>query len=76
MKTQLDRARDGEITEGMKEAALFDDVSPEFIRDGIANGHIVIYGNTQRKSKVVGITQVSGLLRILLTLIWKWKRPK
>ena len=57
MKTQLDRAREGEITEGMKEAAIYDDVTPEFIRDGIANGHIVIYGNTQRKSKVVGIGQ-------------------
>lgn len=57
MKTQLDRARDGEITEEMKEAAVYDDVSPEFIRDGIANGHIVIYGNPQRKSRVVGIGQ-------------------
>ncbi len=57
MKTQLDRAREGEITPQMKEAAVYDDVTPEFIRDGIANGHIVIYGNPQRKSKVVGIGQ-------------------
>ena len=57
MKTQLDRARDGEITQEMKEAAVYDDVSPEFIRDGIANGRIVIYGNPQRKSTVVGIGQ-------------------
>jgi phosphomethylpyrimidine synthase len=57
MKTQLDRARDGEITQEMKEAAVYDDVSPEFIREGIANGHIVIYGNPQRKSRVVGIGQ-------------------
>ena len=57
MKTQLDRARDGEITQEMKDAAVYDDVSPEFIRDGIANGHIVIYGNPQRKSRVVGIGQ-------------------
>lgn len=57
MKTQLDRARDGEITQEMKEAAVYDDVSPEFIRDGVANGHIVIYGNPQRKSRVVGIGQ-------------------
>lgn len=55
MKTQLDRARDGEITQEMKEAAKYDDVSPEFIREGIAKGHIVIYGNPQRKSRVVGI---------------------
>ncbi|MHC4140097.1 MAG: phosphomethylpyrimidine synthase ThiC, partial [Planctomycetota bacterium] len=39
----------------MKEAAVYDDVTPEFIRDGIANGHIVIYGNPQRKSRVIGI---------------------
>ncbi|MGR3176029.1 MAG: phosphomethylpyrimidine synthase ThiC [Candidatus Scalindua sp.] len=57
MKTQLDRAREGEITLEMKEAAVYDDVSPEFIRDGIANGHIVVYGNPQRKSRVVGIGQ-------------------
>ncbi|MFQ5686657.1 MAG: phosphomethylpyrimidine synthase ThiC [Candidatus Scalindua sp.] len=57
MKTQLDRARDGEITQEMIEAAVYDDVSPEFIRDGVANGHIVIYGNPQRKSRVVGIGQ-------------------
>ncbi len=57
MKTQLDRAREGEITQEMKEAAVYDDVSPEFIRDGIANGHIVVYGNPQRKSRVVGIGQ-------------------
>ena len=57
MKTQLERARDGEITQEMKEAAKYDDVSPEFIRDGIAKGRIVIYGNPQRKSRVVGIGQ-------------------
>jgi phosphomethylpyrimidine synthase len=57
MKTQLERARDGEITQEMKEAAVYDDVTPEFIRDGIANGHIVIYGNPQRKSRIVGIGQ-------------------
>ncbi|MBT6227516.1 MAG: thiamine biosynthesis protein ThiC, partial [Candidatus Scalindua sp.] len=49
MKTQLDRAREGEITPEMEEAAVYDDVTPEFIRDGIANGHIVINGNPQRK---------------------------
>ncbi len=55
MKTQLDRAMEGEITREMREAAEYDDVSPEFIREGIAKGHIVIYGNPQRKSRVVGI---------------------
>lgn len=57
MKTQLDLAREGTITAGMKEAAVYDDVTPEFIRDGIANGTIVIYGNPNRKSRVIGIGQ-------------------
>lgn len=55
MKTQLDWAREGVITEQMKEAAAYDDVSPEFIRNGIANGTIVIYGNPNRRARVVGI---------------------
>src|SRR3989304_2627971 len=55
MKTQLELAREGIITEAMKEAAAYDDVSPEFIREGIAKGQIVIYGNPNRKARVVGI---------------------
>lgn len=55
MKTQLEMARNGEITSAMEEAARYDDVCPEFIRDGIANGAIVISGNIHRKCRVVGI---------------------
>ncbi|MEE9514653.1 MAG: phosphomethylpyrimidine synthase ThiC, partial [Candidatus Brocadiales bacterium] len=55
MKTQLERAREGEITPQMEEAACYDDVCPEFIREGIARGQTVIYGNPHRKSRVVGI---------------------
>src|SRR3990172_7379829 len=55
MKTQLELARECIITEAMKEAAVYDDVSPEFIREGIAKGQIVIYGNPNRKARVVGI---------------------
>lgn len=55
MKTQLERARDGEITPQMREAAQYDDVSPEYIREGLAKGQIVIYGNPQREARVVGI---------------------
>lgn len=55
MKTQLELARDGIITEQMREAAAYDDVSPDFIREGIANGTIVIYGNPNRRSRVIGI---------------------
>lgn len=36
MKTQLELAREGMITDAMREAAAYDDVSPEFIREGIA----------------------------------------
>ena len=55
MKTQLERARAGEITPEMEEAARYDDVCPEFIREGVARGLIVLYGNPHRKSRVVGI---------------------
>ncbi len=55
MKTQLELAREGTITEAMKEAAVYDDVTPEFIRDGLAKGTIVIYGNPNRKARVIGI---------------------
>lgn len=55
MKTQLELARDGIITEQMRQAAVYDDVSPDFIREGIASGTIVIYGNPNRRSRVIGI---------------------
>lgn len=55
MKTQLERARAGETTPEMEEAARYDDVCPEFIREGVARGLIVLYGNPHRKSRVVGI---------------------
>ncbi|HHT9126377.1 MAG TPA: phosphomethylpyrimidine synthase ThiC [Candidatus Brocadiia bacterium] len=55
MKIQMEVARKGEITSAMEEAAKYDNVCPEFIRDGIANGTIVISGNVHRKSRVVGI---------------------
>ncbi|MBI5308937.1 MAG: phosphomethylpyrimidine synthase ThiC, partial [Planctomycetes bacterium] len=55
MKTQLEIAREGIISDAMKEAAVYDDVTPEFIREGIAKGQIVIYGNPNRKARVVGI---------------------
>ncbi|MGR3309392.1 MAG: phosphomethylpyrimidine synthase ThiC [Candidatus Brocadiales bacterium] len=55
MKTQLEMAKNGEITSAMEEAAKYDDFCPELIRDGIANGTIVISGNIHRKSRVIGI---------------------
>jgi phosphomethylpyrimidine synthase len=44
-KTQLEYARSGIITDKMKEAALAEGVSPDFIRDGIAAGTIIICHN-------------------------------
>ncbi|WP_243370922.1 phosphomethylpyrimidine synthase ThiC [Geotalea sp. SG265] len=44
-KTQLESARQGTITKEMKEAAFAESVSPEFIRDGIAAGSIIICHN-------------------------------
>ncbi|MCX7981804.1 MAG: phosphomethylpyrimidine synthase ThiC [Syntrophales bacterium] len=43
--TQLEQARNGIITEEMKECAHAEGVSPEFIRDGVARGEIVIVRN-------------------------------
>ena len=45
--TQLDLARQGVITEKMKNAAMAEGVSPEFIRDGVAAGNIVICHNVK-----------------------------
>ncbi len=45
--TQLEYARRGVITEKMRIAALSEGVPPEFIRDGIAAGTIVICHNLQ-----------------------------
>ena len=48
--TQLEYARQGKITETMKEAALAEGVSPEFIREGIAAGTIVVCRNIKRQN--------------------------
>jgi phosphomethylpyrimidine synthase len=45
--TQLEYARRGLITEKMKQAAAAEGVSPEFIRDGIGAGTIVICHNVR-----------------------------
>ncbi|MEW6095792.1 MAG: phosphomethylpyrimidine synthase ThiC [bacterium] len=55
MSTQLERARNGEMTLQMQEVAQNEGVTPEFVMEGIANGEIVIPNNINRKSKVVGI---------------------
>ncbi len=49
-KSLLESAREGIITDKMKEAALIEGVAPEFIREGIAAGTIVICHNNKRKN--------------------------
>lgn len=48
--TQLIKARNGEITEKMKAVAAQEGVSPEYVRDMVAQGKIVIVGNKTRKN--------------------------
>ncbi|MGQ9694609.1 MAG: phosphomethylpyrimidine synthase ThiC [Thermodesulfobacteriota bacterium] len=47
--TQLEYAQQGQITEAMKQVALAEGVSPEFIRAGLAAGTIVITQNVQHQ---------------------------
>ena len=56
MKTQLEIARDGIISEQMTQVATDEHISPEFIRDHVAKGEIVIPCNLSRKNqRAVGI---------------------
>lgn len=54
--TLIEKARSGKITSAMKEVAKREDVSPEFIREGISSGRIVIPVNRYRKiGRICGI---------------------
>lgn len=48
--TQLEQARNGIITNEMKQAALKEGVEPEYIRSSIMDGTIIITKNKKRKS--------------------------
>src|SRR5512138_2329774 len=50
--TQLDYARQGTITDKMRTAATSEGVTPEFIRDGIAAGNIIICHNIKHANGV------------------------
>jgi phosphomethylpyrimidine synthase len=50
--TQLEYARRGVITEKMQAAAISEGVSPEFIRDGLAAGNIVICHNIKHDNGI------------------------
>ena len=53
--TLVSSAKRGIITEEMKHVALKEKMSPEFIRDGIAEGRIVITKNKRRETAPLGI---------------------
>src|SRR3989338_10353327 len=52
MKTLLERARDREITEEMRFVALKENLSPEFIREGLVSGRLIIHRNPLHMSLV------------------------
>ena len=56
VKTQIMSANEGIITDEMRTVAEAEGVSPEFVRDGVKEGSIVILKNNQRKdSTPVGV---------------------
>ncbi|MBU1381173.1 phosphomethylpyrimidine synthase ThiC [Myxococcota bacterium] len=55
MATQLSRARNGEITEEIKQVAADEGYEPEYIREQVALGNIVIPKNNHRSFRAVGI---------------------
>ncbi len=55
MKTQIELAREGILTEQMTAVARAEDVPPEYIRCMVAEGKIVIPWNQNRRPRAVGI---------------------
>ena len=54
--TQSELARKGKITEEMEKVALKENVTPEFVREGVAAGRIVIPKNIHRdRENICGI---------------------
>ena len=49
MATQMQRARAGEITAEMRIVAEEERVTPEFVRESVAAGRVVIPANTEHK---------------------------
>jgi phosphomethylpyrimidine synthase len=58
--TQLEYARQGKLTEAMKQVALAEGVTPEFIREGLAEGTIVITQNVKHQ-KIAPLAIGKGL---------------
>ncbi|MGN0287073.1 MAG: phosphomethylpyrimidine synthase ThiC [Atopobiaceae bacterium] len=61
--TQLDAARSGTITPQMQEVARKEGRDPEFIREGVADGHISIPANVVHIQKGLSPMGVGGGLR-------------
>jgi hydroxymethylpyrimidine synthase len=59
--TQLEAARKGIITDKMKTAATAEGVTPEFIRDGIAKGTIIISHNDKTHQHGIPLAVGTGL---------------
>ncbi|MDK9718958.1 MAG: phosphomethylpyrimidine synthase ThiC, partial [Trichlorobacter sp.] len=59
--TQLEAARQGIITDKMKTAAAAEGVTPEFIRDGIAKGTIIISHNDKTHKHGIPLAVGTGL---------------
>ena len=56
MKTQMEYAREGQITETMKEAAREASISPETLRDNIARGTAIIcHNNVHHNGKPLAV---------------------
>jgi len=53
--TQLERARNGEITEEIKKVALEEGIDAEILRDRVSRGQVVIPANKNRSARIVGI---------------------
>ena len=55
MTTQMEYAKRGKVTEEMREVARKDDLSPEYIMRGLAEGRIVITRNLSHEIPAMGI---------------------
>ncbi len=55
MQTQIESARQGILTPQMAEVAAAEGVAPEYVRQMVAEGKIVIPWNVSRKPRAVGI---------------------
>lgn len=53
--TQLERARSGVITEEIIEVSEDESIYPEFLKEYVATGKVVIPSNKNRRARIIGI---------------------